>query len=157
MKVQDYVAEQTERVADSLAHFIDSTLPERRDWQPPVEGEGQTRSALQQVGECVALNEVVAKLFRGEEIPAGFPVDRTFASSEEAKELLRAGAKELADAIRALTDEDLEREFKHPRAIILGKNLILMPLRNMTYHSGQINLIQMLYGDSQFHVPPKWR
>ena len=40
---------------------------------------------------------------------------------------------------------------------MLGKNVILMPMRNMGYHIGQLNLIQMLYGDAEFHVPANWR
>ena len=63
----------------------------------------------------------------------------------------------LAAAIRAMTEADLSRVYAHPRAQISGENLIVMCYRNMAYHVGQINLIQMLYGDAEFHLPPKWR
>jgi len=64
---------------------------------------------------------------------------------------------DLAGALRTLTDADLEKTFEHPRGTMLGKNLILMPMRNMGYHIGQLNFIQMLYGDTEFHVPKNWR
>ena len=35
-----------------------------------------------------------------------------------------------------------------------GEVLIDMPYRNMTYHGGQINLIQLLLGDKEFHMAP---
>ena len=38
-----------------------------------------------------------------------------------------------------------------------GENVIVMCLRNMAYHAGQTNFIQILYGDTEFHVPPTWR
>ena len=56
-----------------------------------------------------------------------------------------------------MSAEDLHRKFQHPRGLFVGSNLIMMCLRNMAYHAGQINLIQMLSGDGEFHVPPKWR
>lgn len=157
MRIQDYVAEQMERMAESLAHFIGTTRADRLDWQPPAEEGGQTRSALQQVGECVVVNRYMAQLMRGEETPTAPSYEFAFASTEEAQRLLLESAMELADAIRGLSDADLDRDFKHPRGIIQGRNLIIMPLRNMAYHGGQINFIQTLYGDSEFHVPPKWR
>ncbi len=157
MRIQDYVADQTERVAESLAFFLDSTIAERRDWKPTAENGEATRSALQQIGECVVVNGYMAKLIRGDEVAPGLSYDLTFASTEEAQTLLLESAKELAQAIRTLPDADLERDFRHPRAVIRGSNLILMPMRNMAYHAGQINFIQTLYGDSEFHVPPTWR
>ena len=66
-------------------------------------------------------------------------------------------AEELAAAIRGLTEEDLERTYPHPRGPRLGANLILICYRNMAYHAGQINYIQTLYGDQEFHVPANWR
>ena len=27
-----------------------------------------------------------------------------------------------------------------------------MPYRNMAYHAGQVNYVQMLYGDTEFHI-----
>lgn len=153
MTIQQYVAEQTVRVAESLAHFLTTTQEDKRDWAP----ETTTRTALQQVGECVGVNRYMAKLIAGEEPPAGGLHDYSFESVEDAKSQLVEGANALAASIRALPDENLEKTYQHPRAQIIGKNLIIMPLRNMAYHAGQINFIQTLYGDTEFHAPSTWR
>ena len=75
---------------------------------------------------------------------------------EATRERLRAlpsNDQVLADAIRALTNADLEREFTTRRGPMPGTNLIEGPMRNMHYHVGQVNLLQLLYGDGEFHVP----
>ena len=113
---------------------------------------------LEQVGECVVVNHAIAGVIRGEPAtPVGPGMEVAFADAKDAQEKLLASAQDLASAIRGMTDEDLARTYQHPRGQILGQNLILMCLRNMAYHAGQANLIQMLYGDAEFHVPPNWR
>ncbi|MCW3099690.1 MAG: DinB superfamily [Chthonomonadaceae bacterium] len=160
MHVPEYMATQTERMTDSLANFIATTREDKLAWQPQIEGSVPTRSVLEQVAECVVVNRMIAALLRGETPPppavsAAPPL--VLATGAEAQEQLRASGTELAGAIRTMTEEDLERAYQHPRGQFLGANLIMMPLRNMAYHAGQINLIQMLAGDPEFHVPPQWR
>jgi hypothetical protein len=101
----------------------------------------------------------MAALLRGNppEFPAGGWPDVPFANGQDAQEQLVSSARELADAMRNMTQEDLHRTYQHPRAQISGENLIVMCYRNMAYHAGQANLIQTLYGDAEFHVPPTWR
>ena len=159
LTVPEYMAEQTERTADSLAHFIGTTPEEKQTWKPTTEGAAGTRSALEQAAECAVVNRLIAGLLRGESLPMPDPnvPPLTFANGQEAQEALTSSAQELAAAIRGMSEEDLNRTYQHPRGQFLGRNLIMMCLRNMAYHAGQINLIQMLYGDTEFHVPPKWR
>jgi hypothetical protein len=159
MRVQDYVADQTERMGAALAHFIRTTDASRLDWQPQIPGAAQTRSVLEQVGECVDVNRKLAALINRADLASapGFNPDVAFAGADDAAEQLILSVRELTAAIGAMSDSDLTSEFQHPRARIKGANLILMPLRNMAYHAGQINMIQMLAGDSEFHVPPNWR
>jgi hypothetical protein len=160
MHVPEYMATQTERMTDSLAHFIATTREDKLSWQPQLEGSAPTRSVLEQLAECVVVNRMIAALLRGETPPppaVGAAPPLVLATGAEAQEQLRASGMELASAIRTMTEEDLERTYQHPRGQFLGANLIMMPLRNMAYHAGQINLIQMLAGDPEFHVPPQWR
>jgi uncharacterized damage-inducible protein DinB len=159
MNIQNYVARQTERMAESLAHFIATTPDDKLVWHPHLEGSAPTRSILEQVGECVSVNRFMAALLRGENAaipPGGWP-EITFANGQDAQEQLTASARELAAAIGALEDSDLERTFAHPRGPMRGENVIMMCYRNMAYHAGQANLIQILCGDSEFHIPPNWR
>lgn len=159
MTVTQYVARQTVRMAEALAHFLQTTPSDRLTWRPAAEGGVSTRTALEQTGECVQVNRMMAAVLRGEKIappPGGWP-EIAFADVADAQAQLLASANELASAIEALSEEALEREFQHPRGPMLGSNLILMSYRNMAYHAGQINFIQILSGDAEFHVPPNWR
>jgi hypothetical protein len=159
MTIPEYIARQTERMADSLAHFIATTPEDRLVWHPSLEGAGPTRSILEQVGECVTVNRLIAAVIRGGNVPKpepGAPPMR-FANGQDAQEQLVVSARELAVAISAMTEADLSRIYDHPRGRMVGENLIIMCLRNMAYHAGQANFIQILYGDVEFHVPPTWR
>jgi hypothetical protein len=84
MTVTEYVAEQTERMAEALAHFIQSTCPDRLDWQPSGENNAETRSALEQVSECIQVNRMMAALLTGTTFtkPAGRWLEMEFDDAE---------------------------------------------------------------------------
>lgn len=156
MTAQDYMAEQIERIGQSMAHFAAVTDPEKLTWQPSVEGSAATRSILEQIAECVAVNHYFAALLRGDEPPAGGMTLPALTDAQEAERHLSASTAVLAAAVRALDDDGLTRTFQTRRGATLGKNLIMLAYRNMAYHTGQINLIQLLAGDAEFHAPPTW-
>lgn len=157
MKLQQYVARQTERMAESLAHFVAATPDDCLVWHP-ASGDGHARSALEQIGECVSVNRYMAALLRAEAVspPQGGWPDVQFANGQDAQEQLVASAREAAAAIEALPDAALHEHFQLRRGPTPGENLIMMPYRNMAYHAGQVNLIQVLAGDTEFHVPASW-
>ena len=155
MTVMEYVADQVERMGENYCHFILTTRSDRLDWQPAIEGSAPTRSILEQVAECITVNHGVASIIRGGGVSPAPQV--TPATASDACSLLTASIDDLAAAIRGMSESDLDREFTHPKAIVFGRNLIMMPLRNMGYHIGQLNLIQMLYGDGFFNAPARWR
>lgn len=159
MNVADYVARQTERMAEGLAHFVATTPADRLVWHPTVPGASPTRSILEQISECVQVNRYLAALLRHSEAtpygPDTPPIP--FTDGLDAQEQLIGSARELAASISGMSDADLAATYAHPRGPMLGENVILAPLRNMAYHAGQINLIQILSGDPVFHVPPTWR
>jgi len=155
MNIVEFVAQQTERVCENYCDFIISTHQDRLDWHPHLEGAAHIRSILEQAAECINVNRTIAALLRGEPPVVGQLT--SLGGGEAACERLTESAAELAEAIRSMTDADLDKQYEHPRGVVLGKNVIMMPMRNMGYHIGQLNLIQMLYGDAEFHVPKNWR
>lgn len=157
MTVQEFQGGAVERAATLLAHFLDTTVEDKRDWTPPIDGAAGLRTAREQVRECILVNRMLAKILRGGEYspqPPSQSQEQPFSDIEEAKIKLVESGKELGDAIRALSDEDLTREFPTRRGPMLGYLLIEMPLRNMHYHGGQINMLQMCYGDTEFRPTP---
>ncbi len=155
MNATEYMARQTVQIAKSLIHFLQTTESVRLNWKLELSAGNSTRSALEQAAECVEVNRLISSLLKGE--PAALRGDLTLTDAEEAENLLLESAQALAAAISSMSDADLDKEYQHPRAIIRGENLIMMAYRNMAYHAGQINFIQTLAGDTEFHAPPNWR
>ena len=154
MTVQEFQAEKIEGAAKLLAFWLSAMPEDKQSWVPEVVGAAGLRTAREQVAECAAANRFFATLLRGEKaIPfRPFEVKSEYASSEEAQQDLIASAAECAAAVRGLSEADLEKEYRL-RWSMTGYQVIEFPYRNMTYHSGQLNQLQLLYGDTEFHIP----
>jgi len=151
----EFQARRIERMAASLAHFMTTTAPDKLEWSPATDTNSQTRSVMAMVGECVQVNRYVAALLRGE-TPEWAASSITFTDSEDAKQQLVASGQELAAAVLALDEDALTRLYPHWRGPLPGESLLEAPYRNMAYHAGQVNMIQLLSGDTEFHLPPTW-
>ena len=158
MNAQEYMAEQIERMGPTLAHFVAATAPDKLTWTPSVAGSTATRNVLEQIAECVGVNLYFAALLRddGEGPPTGGMTLPEMTEAQETQEQLIASTTALAAAVRALDDAGLTRIFQTRRGPTPGKNLMMAAYRNMAYHAGQINQIQLLAGDAEFHAPPNW-
>lgn len=158
MTIGEFQAKKIERIAEALAHFVETTREDRLAWEAPGENGAKGRTVLEQASECVVVNRLFAALLRGEPVDA--PTARAnapvYVDSGSACADLRKSGRELAEAVRRLSDSDLERAFPFWRGPVAGEILIEMGYRNMAYHAGQVNFIQTLYGDAEFHVPPMW-
>jgi hypothetical protein len=154
MTPQQLLAEQVERIADSIAHFVETTAPEALDWKPENPGSAGSRSILQMVAECVAVNRrFTAKLSHADSEGIQEPVLEN--SGDAVKQIIDSGRR-FAAVIRDLSDDALAADYLHKGNHVSGDYLIVGAYRNMAYHSGQINLIQMLKGDPEFHRPQSW-
>jgi hypothetical protein len=155
MTVQEFQAERIESMARLVAHFLENTQEDRREWVPQVEGAAGLRCALDQVSECIHVNRMFAGILRGQEPPAVGPLTapRPFENPCDAAPLLIESAVDLAAAVRDLRDEDLHHAFMTRRGPMPGHMVIEIPYRNMAYHGGQINMLQLLYGDTEFRYP----
>ena len=162
MTLFEYQARRVERISRAVAHFIGTTPEERLDWRPDGLDGAKGRSIFSMVSEIVVVNTLVARTLLGEarepHKPSESMPDLVFVDSADAQAKVIASGESLAVAIRGLSDVDLEREYLHWTGPLRGEIWLEMPYRNMAYHAGQINYIQILLGDSEFHVPPgMWR
>lgn len=153
MTVFEWQARVTERAAKSLAHYVETTSADRLDWAPVMDNSTDTRSVFELVFECCRLNRKVADVLKGT-APAKSEPSHTYRTAREAMDDIHASSAQLAAAIRGLTDECVEKTYTTGLGPVPGAILLEMPASNMQYHSGQINLIQLLYGDPEFHIPP---
>ena len=153
--VFEFQGRKIERMAASLAHFVSATAADKLDWRPATDASSQTRSVLEQVAECVQVNRYTAALLRGE-APEFSSLTVTLSDGEDAQQHLLDSGHEFAQAVRGLDESALARTYAHWRGSLSGEVLIEAPYRNMAYHAGQVNMIQLLCGDAEFHLPPTW-
>ncbi|MHB8635411.1 MAG: DinB family protein [Fimbriimonadaceae bacterium] len=145
-------ARQIEKAAHILSVFVESTPEDKLRWRPMADEKSNTRSVLDQVGECVFANNRFRSIFSGDPLPT--PPDNfdTFSSGADATAQLKASANALANLIREMDSAALAKEYNTHRGPLPGAFVMQLPLRNMTYHMGQVNMIQLLYGDTEFHI-----
>lgn len=149
MTMFEWQAWAIENACESLAFWIEKT-GDKAGWAPKMEGCANTRCALELGSECVNVNKMMAALFRGDQ-PS--QEQASFDTVEGCTSALKASGKELADAVRKMTPADLAKNYETPFGPMPGQMLLQIALGNTQYHGGQINLIQLLYGDEKFYVP----
>jgi len=149
--IYDWQAKSIEQTAAMLAHWVSTTNPEKLDWCPELKGRG--RSVYDQINECAGVNRSFAAVLRGE-TPAKRAEEHSYTSAAHAGDDLIASGKELAEAVRNLGPEALTAKYTLRMGEVPGAVLVSVPLANMNYHAGQVNFIQLLDGDEDFHLPP---
>jgi hypothetical protein len=150
MTMFEWHAKLVEDSANFTAFWIEKTRNDKVGWAPTIDGSTNTRSALQLGAECAMVNRTMAGLLRGED---GKQEQPEYTATEECTADLRASAKELADAVRGMDEAALTKLYDSPFGPMPGSFLMQIALLNMNYHGGQVNLIQLLYGDPKFYVP----
>lgn len=151
MTVQEFQARKVLRIARTLAHFVATTPADKLDWCACLDEQSCTRSVLDQINECVACNRYIATLLGGGESPSASC--RPIFDAQTAQEELLLSAEELAAVLRIMPEEALTKPFTMPSMTVTGEVLIDLPTRNMAYHGGQINFLQLLLGDKESHTP----
>ena len=152
MTVFEFQARVLERSAASLAFWAQTTAADKLTWKPELEGSCTTRSVLEQIQECVGLNKMLTATLKGE-APAPPPAEAPAWTLELANQMLIESAGELATVVRNMDETAFNKEYTLPFAKMDGAVMLHLAAMNMSYHGGQINLIQMLCGDGEFHVP----
>jgi hypothetical protein len=126
---------------------------DRQTWKPPVEGN-EGRDALDQMIECGLLNGWCATSFHNGEAPAPdwdvYTVEKAkLDTPEKALAAFVSGTEALASAIESCSATRLAETFIHPfyKKETTWAEFADFFYWNMCYHEGQINYIQVLYGD----------
>lgn len=140
-----------ERAGKFLAHGIETTDQTKLEWCPAVDDTSKCRSVVDQAGECVRLNENFAAKIAGREPSPGAPVDASNAAAR-----VRESSRALAALVRDMKPEDLGTVHDMGFMKLPGAGVIEVALNNMVYHCGQINQLQLMYGDTEFRIPPDY-
>lgn len=142
------------RWAGAALHTASEKMPEDRiAWHPVTEGNSG-RDALDQIVECAYLNEWAAAAFRNGALPAFDEGDykaKKDAHRNKAAALawLQSGTSALADAVQAFATDKLGNTFHNPfiNGDTTWAEFADFFYWNTIYHEGQVNYIQVLYGD----------
>jgi hypothetical protein len=148
------MAKSTREVANGLERTFLAMPDDKQVWKPLDQG----RSALDQIAECAVINAWSAQLLRDRVVP---PLDgeafgkacSELDTGDKAVAALRANTESLASAIESVPDDALEVELQFPwdeKPCTLAEAM-LTAYWNLTYHIGQTNYIQTLYGDQEMH------
>ena len=144
--LNDYLASSTLKVTHQLAEAFALLPAEKRDWSPG----GTTRTALDQLAECVASNNYVAALLQTRVPPAfdTYQADKAtaFASGDELTALLLTSAEKVADVVARIPSSDWQITLETPMGEMVLADVAGVPHWNMTYHEGQINYLAAILG-----------
>jgi hypothetical protein len=153
--VSELASQLNREAAEALVRTIQAMPADKVTWKPLDNG----RSALDQLQECAGISYYAAQVLQTRELP---PFDREAFDKmkeehdtvEKAATLLQNGIEKLTAAIDAFPPEHLDDTLTLPFAGGITKSfaeLMLMSYWNMSYHQGQVNFIQTLYGDRDMH------
>jgi hypothetical protein len=147
--LQDHLADSVLQAAEDLKTALMRVPEDKRTWSPLDQG----RTALDQVAECALLDGYTASVVSTKKWPEDFDIevffrDKAALITDQAAVLARLeeNATQLASAIRAVANEDLDTEIATPWGAMTLLKIANMSYWNMSYHQGQINYIASLVG-----------
>jgi hypothetical protein len=153
MDLKRHLCENMARVRDFYVKDLNYIPADKFDASPM----GAAKTAKDMTLECAGLNRILVKLIAGEEAKHPSPEDRkasyaSFKTAEDVKGEFSSSFDELIAKVEKLEPAQLDREITAPwgQTLPLGA-MLLMGVSHVTYHDGQLNYIQSLYGDDKFH------
>lgn len=158
MRYQDQLVRQTQRALDDVCRAALAVPTEKAEWVPM----GEARSVLSQMREVASGGAWFLPIVRERKAPdfteharqEAVRLRQSYDTVEKCVEAARESTAELCRAIAAFPDEALEGEIRLPfggGTTVTMADLLGMHAWNMTYHLGQINLIQLMLGDREMH------
>ena len=147
--IQEYLAEATLKAGKDLTEAFLRLPEDKRDWTP----DSKARTALDQFAECALLCGHTADTILHKHM-APNTIENFFTDKAELKTrewgriytLFQANVAKVADAIRAVSEEDMGVEIATPWRPMTVAQMMTYPHWNMTYHEGQINYIASILG-----------
>jgi hypothetical protein len=147
--IAEMISDATKTYCSDLAY-----IPEEKLHEVPM---GAARTPAEFTAECIGFNRMVARIIRDEKVH--FPTEEereAFVRSLDSIAKAQAGIEESSQAIREAIDgmnlSALDSEVNTPWGKpVKAYKLAYYAASHMSYHDGQINYIQSLYGDDKMH------
>lgn len=156
MTYQEQIIRLTESGNRDFLRSVRATAEDKLEWKALDEG----RTVLGMAQEC-AQSALWFAIMLEKRTGTPFPMDdypkmqaeRAAWSLDDCERIMQENTERLAAATRATPDEDLEQVLTLPWGDIKASLADIMAYHywNVTYHLGQVNFIQTLYGDKEMH------
>jgi len=154
-KIMQITSRSIRQLAVEYERVIDATPEDKQTWKPFDEG----RSMMDLLLECTATNTIMAQTLNDRAMPQLDPTiyERLAAENEttdQKLEAFHASIENVANAMEAFPPDQLDEVVALPMRGGMEKTfaeLAMMVYSHLSYHSGQINYIQTLYGDKKRH------
>jgi hypothetical protein len=135
-----------------ITYGLDRTPDDRLDWRPAPDAPSPLEMALRISVFATNVSQYIRT--------GAFPERReppVATNREEAKTLVDAACAALAEAVAGITDEALERPVMAPWGgqVPLREMMWFIP-GGLMYYQGQLNYLQLAYGDTDPNMPPNW-
>src|SRR2546421_9719924 len=155
IRLNQFLATRIRNAGAALAAAVEKMPEDRIAWHPVTEGN-KGRDALDQALECAYLNEWVAAGYSSGNMPAinwdDYKVQCDARRNKgDAVKWLHSSTSALANAIANFPEEKLGDTVNDPvhdnKPTTWADFAIDLFYWNTVYHEGQVNYIQVLYGD----------
>jgi hypothetical protein len=159
MKLQDYIIETSKDAEQTLLRTAKAMPADKIDWK----AEGKGRSVLDQLQECAQAPMWFTGIVQNFENPPDMSPEKfqemvekrkTWDTIDKCEEAMRQNSSALYEAIKSIPEDQLQKtnEFSFaPGKQFSLANMMFGHYWNLTYHIGQVNFIQTLYGDNEMH------
>ena len=154
VNLSQFLAERIRKAGEGLASAIEKMPEDKVGWHPKT-SEGEGRDALDQALECAYLNEWAAEGYRTQISPQidwedyKVQCDKRRNKSDCVR-WLHSSTNSLADALAGFPAAKLGeacRDTVHNIDTTWANFAVDLFYWNTVYHEGQVNYIQVLYGD----------
>ncbi len=124
---------------------------DRLDWSPG----GLARTPLQLADRLTTVLRFVCHLLTERAFPTTRVVVEPATSREVAKQQVDAVAAEVVAIIQRLTEDDMDATMPAPWSDAVPVRLFVFNLPYLYgYFQGQLNMLQLAYGDDKANIPP---
>ena len=153
MTIKEVAVRANREITENLIRAATAMPGEKVTWRPLGEG----RDALDLLAEVAHINALAARVFEERAVPPHDPVGFERAKQEadtpeKAVALLRSSADRLAAAIESFPEGQLGDTVRIGPLTKTFAELMVFVYAHSSYHFGQVNYIQTLYGDREMHV-----
>lgn len=150
--LRDAIVECTQRTMGELIDAAEAVPIEKHDWRPM----GEARTVLELVQECAEVNGRWSEILteRQWKVRDSKETQQYYCTMPDlpaAISRLRESTAQYVQAIRSVPYEKLSEELELPWGTVKMADALLHSFWHMSYHAGQINYIQTLYGDWEEH------